>query len=129
MYVNYDNPNFNSHRQYAYLRSDGDETLLIVVNFDNKEYSTDIHIPQHAFDFLSIAQGLYNTIDLLSGEKREIMLTSEKPITLKMQGNGALIIRFNQSQLALKTKQVLTLQSKINSNISTLQYEHKLSPF
>lgn len=100
MYVNYDNPNFNSHRQYAYLRSDGNETLLIVVNFDNKEYSTDIHIPQHAFDFLSIAQGLYNTIDLLSGEKREIMLTSEKPVTLKMQGNGALIIRFNQSQLA-----------------------------
>ena len=33
MYVNYNNPGFNPHRQYAYLRSGTDATILIVVNF------------------------------------------------------------------------------------------------
>lgn len=30
MYVNYNNPTLDPHRQYAYLRKDGDEVIVIV---------------------------------------------------------------------------------------------------
>lgn len=32
MYVNYNNPTLDPHRQYAYLRKDGDEVIVIVAN-------------------------------------------------------------------------------------------------
>ena len=35
MYVNYENRTLNPHRQYTFLRSCDDETLLIAVNFDS----------------------------------------------------------------------------------------------
>jgi hypothetical protein len=63
---------------------------------------TEINIPQHAFDYLHITQGLYDTIDMLSGETAKIMLNWSTPVTLKMSANGAAIVRFNLSQLAKK---------------------------
>jgi glycosidase len=102
MYVNNDNTKFDTHREYAYLRCDDEELLLIVVNFANHEIVTEINIPQHAFDYLHITQGLYDTIDMLSEETAKIMLNWSTPVTLKMSANGAAIVRFNLSQLAKK---------------------------
>ena len=53
MYVNYDNPRFNPHRQYAFLRGGADATLLVAVNFGDSEADMLINIPQHAFDTLA----------------------------------------------------------------------------
>lgn len=68
MYVNYDNPDLNPHRQYAFLRSYGTETLVIAVNFDSQPVDLKIHIPRHAFEVLNLPQGQTVTTDLLSGD-------------------------------------------------------------
>lgn len=100
MYVNYDNPDFNPHRQYAYLRASEDELLLIVVNFNNRHSISQVLIPEHAFDFLHLSQGNYNTIDLISGEKATVMLRPNSKVALNLNPYGANIIRFNLKQLA-----------------------------
>ena len=56
-------------RQYAFLRKAGEELLLVVVNFDENPTAIDIHIPQHAFDYLQIAEGDYKVTDLLTNEE------------------------------------------------------------
>ena len=55
MYVNTEQPHFNSYKQYAFLRKYGNELLLIVANFDAYPADTEIRIPAHAFDVLDIA--------------------------------------------------------------------------
>lgn len=69
MYVNYDNPGINPHRQYAFLRSSSDETLFIAVNFDDEQHSLSIIVPRHAFDTLGIPEGERMATELLSGKR------------------------------------------------------------
>ena len=95
MYVNYANPHFDPHRQYAFLRHAGDETLLVVLNFDNRDVDTSINIPQHAFDVLGIKPiDSASTIEMLSGEQGRHSLTSQVPVSIKVPKNGAAILKF-----------------------------------
>ena len=76
MYVNQDNPDFNPLKQYAYIRTDEEDMLLIVVNFDDRDVDVAVNIPKHAFDFFLIAEKKNVTCkDLLTGEtiKRNII--------------------------------------------------------
>lgn len=57
MYVNYDNPTVNPHRQYIFLRSTPEETLIIAANFAGHEVNIDINIPAHAFEPAQPASG------------------------------------------------------------------------
>lgn len=91
MYVNLDNPCFNPHRQYAYLRHYGDETLLIVANFACEDADVKVNIPVHAFDFLSIDQGMYKGVELLTGDSGEKMLSVDTPFECVVPANGAVI--------------------------------------
>nr|WP_294079802.1 alpha-amylase family protein [Proteiniphilum sp. UBA5384] len=52
MPANYGNPEFDSTRLFAFLRSDKRDLILIVANFDDKAQDCTVIIPQHAFDFL-----------------------------------------------------------------------------
>ena len=45
MYVNRNNPYFDPHRQYAFLRKSGGEVLFVVVNFDRQEHTVRVNIP------------------------------------------------------------------------------------
>lgn len=69
MYVNYQNPTLNPHRQYAFLRSFKDETLVIAVNFSDSACDLAINIPRHAFDLLDIPQGEVLATELLTREQ------------------------------------------------------------
>ncbi len=100
MYVNYQNQYFDTNKQYAFLRGTENEVLLIVVNFDDKDVDLNVNIPAHAFDYFKIPQGLYNTIDLLSDESSQLMLSDDKSIVLKVRSENAVIVRFNHIQLA-----------------------------
>lgn len=91
MYVNYDNPAFNPHRQYAYLRHHEGETLLIAVNFGNESAEMKIHLPRHAFDCLGIAEGGYKAVELLEGVKSRKIVSSEYPFLTKVPEHGAVI--------------------------------------
>lgn len=68
MYVNYQNPTLNPHKQYVFMRSYGTETLLIAVNFDSESCDLKINIPQHAFEILNLPQGETIATELLTGD-------------------------------------------------------------
>ena len=64
MYVNQ-----HLHRQYAFLRcASPKDLLLVVVNFDGVPTEFDLHIPDHAYDYLGIAHRRYEAVDLLTGQ-------------------------------------------------------------
>ena len=91
MYVNYDNPAFNPHRHYAYLRHYQGETLLIAVNFSSEAAEMEIRLPRHAFDCLGISEGDYKATELLEGVKSHKVVSSEYPFVTKVAAHGAVI--------------------------------------
>lgn len=83
-YVNYNNPKFNPHRHYAFLRNYDDVTLVIAVSFDKKPADVEINIPQHAFNLLEIPQGNVSATELLTGITEEKTLSSDSPFKVHL---------------------------------------------
>lgn len=98
MYVNLDNPAFNPHRQYAYLRADATEAVLIVVNFDSSAMHTAVNLPSHAFQTLGITPGQYMTTELLTGKRQKITFDPDNPVELTIPAHGAIILRFKHKR-------------------------------
>lgn len=86
---------FNTHEQYAFLRRSSDETLLIVVNFDDKKVDLQVRIPADAFvyleqDELPHAEG----VDLLTGEVyTDLSFTADNPVCLTIPAWKGVILR------------------------------------
>lgn len=93
MYVNYDNPRFNPQRQFAYFRHCEGETILIVTNFDNKDVTVDINIPEHALSHIGIAEREYIYEDILTGEKGSIMISPDAPASISVKANNGVMLR------------------------------------
>ena len=94
MYANYENSNFNSHRQYAFLRKMKKELILVVVNFDESPAEIGIQIPAHAFEFLEIAEkDSIKATDLLTGKKEAISLSPAQQITTQVEGFSGKILK------------------------------------
>ena len=75
-FANYDNPKFNTHEQYAYFRKYGDELLLFVLNFDDKQLETEVHFPYEVFQYLEIEEGQnYSVMNLLDESEKYPLLT------------------------------------------------------
>lgn len=100
MYVNYSNSRFNPHRQYAFMRTDGDDVLLIAVNFDCRDVEISINVPEHAFDFLGLNRGTAFATDLLSGQKKKKTLTDAEPFETSIPAHGAVVWKFSNRSLA-----------------------------
>lgn len=104
MYVNFDNPHFDPHHQYAYLRYTPSEILLIVVNFGNMAADVAVNIPQHALDMMGVDAGVYEATELLSGSREEKHLHPALPFTTQVSGNGAVIWKIKNLQKNAKIK-------------------------
>ncbi len=101
MYVNYENPGFNPHRHYAFLRSCDDDLLLIAVNFSDSDADMSINIPQHAFDFLDIPEGIdQNARELLSGAFEAKQLSTTMPFVTRVPAHGAVIWKISRERLS-----------------------------
>lgn len=75
-FANFDNPKFNSHKQYAYFRKFEDELLLIVLNFDDKHLDTEVRLPYEAFQYLELKENQnYRVVNLLDESLKFPMLT------------------------------------------------------
>lgn len=98
MYVNLSNPHFDPHRQYAYMRHRGNETILIAVNFADSPVDIEINIPQHAFDFLGIKESDYKAEELLSGEKNTVSLSASKPFACHIGANSAVMWKITTTE-------------------------------
>ncbi|GHT24447.1 alpha-amylase [Bacteroidia bacterium] len=54
MYANPSGEGFNPDKQYAFLRSDGKDLVLVVANFDAQPKDARVFLPAHAFDHFGI---------------------------------------------------------------------------
>jgi len=77
---------FNKHEQYAFLRKAGNEVLLIILNFDDRQVDINVRIPQDAFGYLNQDEWPNATaIDLLTGTQYSpLSFTSSNTIHLTL---------------------------------------------
>ena len=91
MYVNYNNPHFDPHRMYSYVRSFEDETIFVILNFGNHDVDAEVNVPYHLFETLGIEQGEYSANDLISGEVRTIVLDVDTRVKSYIKGHSAVM--------------------------------------
>ncbi len=97
MYVNFNNPAFDTNKQYVFLRKIENELLLIVANFAETDVTLGINIPQHAFEYLNIPyeeNKKYISVDLLSGKKHEKKLTPNEQFFISIEKYSGVILKF-----------------------------------
>lgn len=90
MYVNHD----ISNSVYAFLRKWKNEVLLVAANFSDASTECEINIPGHAFDFLGIAEGVYEATDLLNKEKAVLLLNGDKTVKINLGAYSGCIWKF-----------------------------------
>lgn len=95
MYCNHGNQMMNEHRQYAFLRKEGHDLILVVANFDNNTTRSWIKIPEHAFECLNIPTDgkPLATKDLLTGKKGECTLVPDGTVYVEVPAYGAKILK------------------------------------
>ncbi len=96
MYANYENPEFDSTKQYAFLRSGKKEFLLIVVNFDSQSKDISVQIPENAFSYMGIdSQKVKNAKELLSNKNVVLGSRWDKVLFMSMEAYSGKIIKFS----------------------------------
>ncbi|MDD4713319.1 MAG: alpha-amylase family protein [Bacteroidales bacterium] len=94
MYANYDNPNFDSSKLFAFLRKADHEFILVISNFSEVSKHFCLNIPKYAFDYLNIPDGhSWDSRDLLTGERLVIGLSSDSPLFLDISANAGLLLK------------------------------------
>lgn len=79
MYVNYQNPTLNPHRQYVFMRSYDGVTLFIAANFASESCDLSVNIPRHALEMLNIPEGNVMSRELLTGETDVKTISATEP--------------------------------------------------
>lgn len=92
MYVNLDNPRFDPHSQYAFIRYTTDEAVLIVANFDHRDVTLSLNIPDLAFDMACLPEGDLQVTDLLWGSKRPLNLRRGGQSTVSVGASNAVVL-------------------------------------
>lgn len=100
MYVNLKNPDFNPHRQFAFLRYTEDEAVLIIANFDNKDVNVSLHVPQLAIDMAGLSEGKQAAMDMLWNKEHVFEIGSDKETRLQIGGHDALILPLMKKSVA-----------------------------
>lgn len=96
MYANYDNPEFDSTRQYAFLRSTKKEFLLIVANFSPLPVDMSIHIPESAFSYMGIdPQQIKKATELFSKKNYVLSTRWDRTLYLDLNEYSGKIIKFS----------------------------------
>ena len=106
MYVNYDNPDFDPHKHYAFIRRYANTMLLIAVNFGNTPDKVKVNIPQLVLDMYDVAPAKYRAKELISDQTSTISIDSASPISLSLPAYGAVIWKFNFKNQSSKQKNI-----------------------
>ncbi|NDW10251.1 alpha-amylase family glycosyl hydrolase [Dysgonomonas sp. 520] len=95
MYVNYDNPDFDPTKQYAFFRGYKKDLLLIVANFDDKAVNININIPEAVYDYLNIDASKFRSAkDLLSNKKQSLKSGLSSSFETKLEAYSGRIFKF-----------------------------------
>lgn len=85
---------FNKHEQYAFIRHWEDETLLVIINFHDREQHMRVRIPNDAFVYLGINETKSTqAIDLLRGEQWTIPFNTSEAIELTLPAWRGVILK------------------------------------
>lgn len=96
MYANQDNPYFNSHRQFAFMRKYRNEVLLVVVNFDKAEQTVRVRVPDEVFRVLGFEENKAAVLtDLMTGEETISTLTIAWPYQVTIPAYSGRILKFS----------------------------------
>ena len=93
-YANEANESFDSSRLFAFLRSSGNTTLLIVANFGETEAHVRVNIPSHAFDYMELKEGKKDMVDLLSGNHQTATLQRDGAIEMIVPALSGRVYKF-----------------------------------
>ena len=96
MYVNPTSADFNADRKYVFLRSNEDDLMIVLANFSDENSDCKINIPQHAFNYLNLKQGIMEGTDLLNGEKITITLSDTDPLNLSVEAWSGRVIKISK---------------------------------
>ena len=88
----YANPQLQ--QQFAFLRHQGKETLLVVANFSDESHDIPLVIPRHAFDYLGLKEGPTKSTDLLTGEAVGLDLKADAVFRLQLPANGGVVLKW-----------------------------------
>lgn len=94
MYVNLQNPGFDPHSNFAFLRHTDNEIVLVVVNFSRHATTVSVNVPDHAFDFVGIPDGISACEEILWGRNVAAALRRGEPVRLNIEASDAIAVRF-----------------------------------
>ncbi len=93
-YANFNNPNFDTNKQYAYVRKFEKEMLLVLVNFEDNDKKVGLNLPQHAFDYLQIpTEKEIEYTNLFTGAKGKKILSPTSQIEINVKANNGVIFK------------------------------------
>ena len=85
---------FDKRQHYAFIRHTKGETLLVVVNFHDREQQIKVRIPNDAFVYLDMDEKPHTTAtDLLRGEKLPMVFTADGVIELTLQAWKGVVLK------------------------------------
>ena len=86
MSANYDNDEFDSTKQFAFLRGTKDDVVLVVVNFDNSPVDITIDIPLHAYEFFGLSSNNEISVkSLLLGSRKKNTISKTNRLKLRIE--------------------------------------------
>ncbi len=95
MYANLRNPNFNPGRQYAFLRRKGNTIILVVANFDDKDVTVGINIPEHVFELYCLPQcQSVKAEGLLTGCPHHFSFCTDHPTRILVPAYNGRMLKF-----------------------------------
>ena len=93
-YCNYDNPNYDIHRTYSFLRHSKHDVVLVVANFKGEEQEVHINVPKEAWDYVGIVPGKRRHVqNLLTGEWDFGQFATDQPVVVKVPAQDAVVLR------------------------------------
>lgn len=92
-YANFDNPQYDVHRQYAFFRHNGREVLLIVANFDGEDKQIALNVPKEAWDFVGVESKRRHVQDLITKAWDFYYVDCNKPMNIAVPAYGAVVLK------------------------------------
>lgn len=93
-YCNYNNPSYDIHRTFSFLRHSKHEVVLVVANFKGEEQEVSVNVPQEAWDYVGIVPGKRRHVqNLLTGEWDFGEFSTTEPVKIKVPAYDAVVLR------------------------------------
>ena len=93
-YCNYNNPEYNIHRTFSFIRHSRHDLVLVVANFQGEDQQIAVNVPQEAWDYVGIVPGRRRHVEnLLTGEWDFGVFSTTEPVRVKVPAYDAVVLR------------------------------------